>query len=168
MKRKLTFVLWGSFILFSLLAVFYYPQLPETVASHFNIKGKADSYLSKEAYVLVQIAVLLLITLGASATSKFIPRSSGKLLNLPNKSYWLAEERKEETLYYISVAFLKIGAATNILLGLVFTEATFANLHTEPKLGASVGVLVLIYVAAITLFLFQMIKRFSIKEKNGK
>ncbi len=48
MQNRLTHVVSISFILFSfVLSVYLYPTLPESVASHWNIDGVADGYMSK-------------------------------------------------------------------------------------------------------------------------
>lgn len=41
------FVIIGMFILSLLVAVYFYPQLPENVASHWNAEGQVDGYTNR-------------------------------------------------------------------------------------------------------------------------
>lgn len=48
MKFKKTDLIIISLILFSfIIGIYLYPKMPERMASHWNIKGEADDYLSK-------------------------------------------------------------------------------------------------------------------------
>ncbi len=48
MKFKKTDIIIISLILLSfIIAIYLYPQMPEKMASHWNLKGEVDSYLSK-------------------------------------------------------------------------------------------------------------------------
>ena len=46
MRKAILFALLVVFIQF-LVAIYYYPQMPDQMASHWNIEGVADGYLSK-------------------------------------------------------------------------------------------------------------------------
>lgn len=91
------------------------PKLPDRVASHFNSAGAADGWMSRSAYLWTMAGTALGVTallLGVFSTLRYLPPS---LINLPNRDYWLAPERRAET--YAS--FLSFGvwmAAFQMLL----------------------------------------------------
>jgi len=99
------------------------PQLPEVVASHFGASGKPDAWSSRNVFVAIYvIAVLMngLIFLGIAYGMRSIPES---MLNLPNKDFWLAGERRGETYRFFFHYFLWFGTATNLLLLDVFHQS---------------------------------------------
>jgi uncharacterized membrane protein len=77
-------------------------SLPALVATHFDAAGRANGYLSREPY----IALMLLISVVVPLLVVIIP---GRLfshpdvrINLPNREYWLAPERRAQTLRFLS------------------------------------------------------------------
>lgn len=124
------------FILISLISlsvlqiVYYYPLLPDTVASHFDFNGNPNGCLSKGSFIGTYIIVMLLMLfsfLFLPSRFKYIPRS---LINLPNKDYWLAPERKGETFQIIEEKMLIFGIATTLFLIITFQLVFQANLNS--------------------------------------
>jgi uncharacterized membrane protein len=64
--RKSEFIIFGIILLSFILSVYFYPQMPEQVASHWNAQGQVDGYMSKfwglffMPFVLVGLALLFL------------------------------------------------------------------------------------------------------------
>lgn len=109
--------------------------LPPIVASHFSASGIANGFMPRSAYVvgfsLVLIGVPLLIA--------FLP---GKLasqdslhLNIPNRSYWLAAERRDATLAFIRNHGKWFAAAMSLFLGYVHWLVVQANQLQPPILS---------------------------------
>ena len=97
-------------------ALYYYPKLPDEVASHFGAGGEPDGWMSKTSFItfyLVFTGFMALMFLGMSFGMSKIPVS---LFNLPNKDYWLSAERKQETFDFMFWYFLWFGSATLLLL----------------------------------------------------
>lgn len=77
---------------------YFYPQLPAQIASHFNFRGEADGWMPKENFLVFQIFLLVFILGTTSLVSAFFNKLPDSLINIPNKSYWLAPERRCESL----------------------------------------------------------------------
>ncbi len=108
--------------------VHYYPQLPETVASHFDGRGTPDGWSSKGQFfgLLGGLAGLMLALFGAFGL--WIPRMNSAYVNLPHKEYWLAPERRGATLAWLGAYMLEMGVITMALM-LAVTHLTIqANL----------------------------------------
>lgn len=64
--RKSEIVIFGIILLSFILSAYFYPQMPEQVASHWNAQGQVDGYMSKSwglffmPFVLVGLALLFL------------------------------------------------------------------------------------------------------------
>jgi uncharacterized membrane protein len=64
--RKSEIAILGIILLSFILSAYFYPQMPEQVASHWNAQGQVDGYMSKSwglffiPFVLVGLALLFL------------------------------------------------------------------------------------------------------------
>jgi uncharacterized membrane protein len=114
--------------------IYYYPRLPETVASHFDASGKPDGWSTKKDLVEVFIVVTLSSAFLFLGIALGLPKLPDSLINLPKKEYWLAPERRQETLSFISGYLLWFGIATLGLLICVMHQTFRANLSESRTL----------------------------------
>jgi uncharacterized membrane protein len=74
-----------------------YSRLPEVVASHFNANGAPNGWMPRDSYVWTMVGVVTFTTAllaGMFALIRYLPKG---MVNLPNRDYWLAPERRAET-----------------------------------------------------------------------
>src|SRR5687768_4726464 len=93
-SRIIIYFLIGIFLAQS---VYYYSALPEKMASHFNAAGEVDGWMSKSSFFIFEGGILLLILAEFTLIPFLIKILPDSLINLPNKDFWLAKERREET-----------------------------------------------------------------------
>jgi serine/threonine-protein kinase len=73
-----------------------YPMLPGRVATHFSAGGEPDGWSSRPAYaasLLGGAAVTAALCAGPIYLARFLDASA---INIPNREYWLAPERRAE------------------------------------------------------------------------
>ena len=104
------------------------PQLPLQVASHFDVYGIANGWMSRTDF-LVSYAILQL-TLAAAVVAtalamRYLPTA---LLNLPNKEYWLETERRDNTIQVLSNLFILIAGWTTFLMVGLFQLTYLSNM----------------------------------------
>lgn len=140
---------------------YYYPQLPDKLASHFNGAGVADGWMAKNDFMIFYI-VLLLFTGGTLAgTGLLISKLPTDMINLPNREYWLAPERKAGTVRALSEQMHWFGAATMVLL-IAMMQLTFqANLLPEPRLDSKAWMLLVAYVVYTIIWTIGLVGRYS-------
>ena len=85
--------------------LYYYPNLPEIIASHFNGTGEADSWMSKQGFIIFDAIILLIVILHFTLLPSFLKKLPDSLINLPNKEYWLATKRRAETFSTLKTFF---------------------------------------------------------------
>ena len=164
-KRKFALrILWLTFLLFVALQIYYYPQLPERMAVHFGPSGKANSFMNKVNSFWLDIGILFFLSLLMWSLSVIIYKVKDIWLNLPNKDYWLAPQRRKDTLDYLSTSILNIGIATNIFIILLFYEVILANLSGSSRLNPAFWLVFLLYLLGIFWFTFSFVKKFSKRE----
>lgn len=77
-------------------------SLPPVVASHFVAGGAADGFMPRDAYLRLMLAVAVGLPLVQAVLIGGITRLlPERLINLPNGDYWLAPERRRQTLDYL-------------------------------------------------------------------
>lgn len=139
------------------LMVVHYPQLPERMASHFDGAGRANGWSSKAFFFGVQAFVLLLVTVCFAILPQRIQKLPPDKINLPNKSYWLAPERREATMASVVSAITWFGCAVLVFLIAVTWLVLRVNLGFERGLPtAPMGGLLAGLIACVILLIARM------------
>lgn len=123
-------------------AAFYYPLLPDRVASHFGVSGQPDAWTDKDSFMKIYIGVIVFTAALFPGIGFILRRTPVSLMNLPNKDYWLAPERRQGTIDLVSRQFLLFGSATLLLLLHIFHQSFRVHLGIAQQLEhpiASIG-----------------------------
>ncbi len=149
--RKPYWVLLALVVLALVQIQHYGPILPDRVASHFDGSGRANAFQDKAAFMRFYMGLVVLLAAVFGLMPKLIRRLPSSMINLPNRDYWLAPERREETLDVLDDRMAWMGV---LVLALVtgLMELTFrTNLTGNPSLPPSLMVPVLVGFVALTL-----------------
>jgi hypothetical protein len=143
----------------ALQIAYYFRRLPGVVASHFNAAGIANAWQPKQAFMETYGIVLL----GIAAVYFVVPRLlftlPPEMIHLPNKSYWLAPERRIQTLDDFADRFAVLGAGTLALAVICFQLVFQANLSGSGLSGA-IPALLGVYGAFAATWLALLLLRF--------
>lgn len=120
-----------------LQALVYYPQLPARLASHFDAAGRPNGWSSKPAYFALQAFIVVVLTLCFAALPGWLERAPARLVNLPNKDYWLAPERRVSTMARVASALTWFGCAGLVFIIVVASLVIDFNLGHERVLAAT-------------------------------
>ncbi len=153
------------FVLAILAAIYFWPnyaQLPDVVASHFNARGVANGWQSKTMFFGFFVGAVALATFVAFGIPAIISKIPKELINLPNKDYWLAPERRNETLAILSTSFAWFGCGVLLVVTTAVNYAIGRNLHPQAQLDIPVLFYVLVGFLVFTiLWSIRMITRFA-------
>jgi hypothetical protein len=110
--------------------------LPAVVASHFDRTGMATGYLPRAVYRGAMIAVLLLPALLVVALPRLSLKRPDARINVPNREYWLAPERRAQTVATIVRRCTQF--ATLLILFLCYAHwlVVSANRQQPPTLSS--------------------------------
>jgi uncharacterized membrane protein len=111
----------------------FYPQMPEVVASHFNGRGVPNGWQTKPAFFGLFAAVSVLIAMIGFGIPRIIASMPPRLINLPNRQYWLAPEHLAETMAFLNAYFAWFGCAVFLIMILTFDYAIHSNLHPDRR-----------------------------------
>ncbi len=141
-------------------AAYYYPLLPESVASHFGASGRPNAWMGKESFLKIYLAVLALIAVLFPCIGFILRKTPASLINLPNKDYWLSPERGQDTIDFLSRQFLWFGSATFLLLLDIFHQSFMVQIgkaraleHPVASIAVYIGFSVLWSIGLIAKFI---------------
>ena len=140
-----------------LMAAYYYPRMPERMASHFAGDGRPNGWQPRDAFFLIMLVASASSALVAFFTPWRIASQPKARINLPNRDYWLAPERRPQTMNYISAFMAWFGCAVLFVLISGTFLAFQANLAPDQHFNSQALLLVLI---AFLLFLLIGVIRF--------
>lgn len=136
-----------------LQAIVYYPQLPAQLASHFDAAGRPNGWSSKSGYFALQAFIVLVLALCFAALPAWLEGAPARLVNLPNKDYWLAPERRAATMARVASALTWFGCAALAFIVVVSSLVVDFNLSHERLLPAAAIWALLGCIATCTLVL---------------
>jgi hypothetical protein len=135
--------------------------LPGVVASHFGPGSGPNGWMVRSDYliwmlILALVAPCLIVLLIAG-----LPRIAPRLLNLPHRAYWLAEERRADTLATLLAFACWQGSLLTLFAAGLHLVLLEANRVTPPRLSVgSLSTLLVLFVAAILAWTAALYARF--------
>jgi uncharacterized membrane protein len=111
-----------------------FPLLPDRIASHFGASGMPNGWMTKTQFFITYALVLLPALFIEFWLHRKISKTPQGKLNLPNKEYWLAPERRTETFAYFENFFAWYGCAFLFVVVFAMGLAMRANFDTPPQL----------------------------------
>lgn len=136
--------------------------LPDSVASHFGAEGNANGYMTREGYRLFMLAFTIIFPLFVTGVvalgTRLVPT---RYVNIPNRDYWLAPERREQTLAYLTTHALRLGCVMVLFSAGIHWLVMRANASTPPRLENGLFLAVLgAFVVAIVAWIGALMWRF--------
>lgn len=135
--------------------------LPDVVASHFIAGGAANGFMARREYVGFMLSLVLAVPVLIYALGWLGGRIPARLVNLPNKQYWFAPERRAATLASLGKFGVWAGYATLALLCAVHWLVVQANGRHPPHIEQTplIG-LVAIYLVILFIGIWAVLARF--------
>jgi serine/threonine-protein kinase len=151
----LLYVCFGIFVWLSVGA------LPPRVATHFGAGGQPNGWMSRQGYLrftlIFGLAFPLFPALLLSLT-RFLPDSC---INLPNRDYWLAPERRKETFGFFSRQFVWLSCAMICFVSAMHFLVVHANGVPAPRLpGSWVFAAVVCFILAVLVWISRLLLHF--------
>lgn len=111
-------------------------RLPDLVAAHFDSAGRTNGHMPRALY----LALMLLVTAVVPLLLVVLPRralaGSVERINVPNRAYWLAPERRAQTVAFLSRQMALFAAFVVLFLCYVQWLVVRANALAPPTLNS--------------------------------
>ncbi|MFO1042560.1 MAG: CehA/McbA family metallohydrolase [Planctomycetaceae bacterium] len=160
-QRIAVFLLVLLFILFGISLAATFSLLPEKVATHFDITGLPDGWMSRTLHLifigLFGIGFPLLI-IGICWSVRYV---SPVTINIPHRDYWLAEERRLESVDFVFRHSIWLGCLGIAFITGLHWAVVLANRQQPPHLstpmilGIAGG-----FIAGVTVWIIFLYRRF--------
>jgi uncharacterized membrane protein len=139
---------------------YFYLNLPGVVASHFDGTGNPNGWMSKGAFVIFEIFLLIFVVGQFMLIPRMIEKMPDSLINLPNKGYWLAPERRPATIGIIGIYFEWFAIALLLVFIAVNQLVFHANMSHENLSDKQARLVVGLFLAFVVVWLIKLIRYF--------
>ena len=133
-QKRLFFLLIAVAVLQSF---YYYSQLPDTLASHFDSEGNPNGWSSKTSFFTLYLGMMVLFAGIFLLMPRYLTKLPISIVSLPNKEYWMAPERNTETMSYIGKQMLLLGNGTMMFFICIIHLVIDANMKSTAQLASS-------------------------------
>jgi uncharacterized membrane protein len=132
---------------------------PAEMASHFNATGNPDNFVPKFQFFSRQVQTGLMV-IGLNLLTQvlllFLPV---ELINMPNREYWLAPERREATVDRLSSFVAALFTITLLAMQAGLELSVSANLQKPIIFAAQLMIPVIIGAFALSFMLLFWLSR---------
>jgi hypothetical protein len=137
-------------------------DLPAIVAVHFNAAGAANGFMRREECRRFMSIFTLGLPVIIAAVTSLVPRLvPPSMINIPNREYWLAPDRAQSSIAFLSEQGIWFACILVTFLAGVDWMVARANASTPPHFAAMPFAWIMAaFVGAIALWALRMFKRF--------
>jgi hypothetical protein len=111
-------------------------QMPDVVATHFDGAGHPNGAMSRSGTIGFQLMMLAITAAAFLGLPVLLGRLSPKLINIPNRDYWLSPERRAASMSALQNWTAGMGCGVVLLLMAVTGLLHHANRVSPPQLSS--------------------------------
>lgn len=156
------FVVLGLIAVMGLIvqALLMLPKMPASIATSFGSTGSPHGWMTHAQFVWFEVFMVGVMWSAFFVFPRYLSRFPNSL-NIPNRGYWMAPERRAFTLRWIQQKMQALGVFMLVFVGLMM-QATFqANLVSPAHLDMGKFMTGLgVWVALVLLWSFTFVGRF--------
>jgi len=153
------------FILGILEVIYFYPNLPTRVATHFALNGEPNGWSTKTAYLFFTIGMNVFMLLVFWGLAVLFPKMPESTMNIPHKEYWLAPERREQTIRDMQEMMYTIGSLTFGLLLFMHYIIYQENLHPSEYSEFSFWLVMGVWLVLLFYYIIRMMRRYRLPKE---
>ena len=150
----------GLLVLAIIQIVFYYPQMPEVMASHFDGVGTPNAWSGKNGFFAIYGAILIMLAVVFLYVPKWSEKRSNFGMKLPHREYWLAPEHIVQTQQFFRRQMLIMGIVHLLLAIVTIQMAIAANFNESPILDRRIFSLLVAYFIFLAIWLIYFFLHF--------
>jgi serine/threonine-protein kinase len=144
--------------------IWAYTVLPERVASHWDGLGNPNGYMSRDGFVSFYLWLMVGLSTLFGGIGALVRVTPDDAVNLPNKEYWLAPERREATITTITHQMNAFTIMMNAFMIGIHQLSIMANLTPDKHLSNGVWVLLVGFLGGTGFWVYKMITEFKVPQ----
>jgi uncharacterized membrane protein len=105
-------------------------ELPDRVATHFGARGQPNAWMSRSSHLLFTTVLGLAFPLSIVVIGFALRFAPSTVINIPHREYWLAPERRGETLAFLfrhTLWFASMAVGFVIAINLLIIHSNHQN-----------------------------------------
>ena len=136
-------------------------HLPARLATHFGLDGEANGWMTRAGHVRFIIGFGLGVPLFLLLVSEVVTRLGGAGLNIPNRDYWLAPERRAQTLAFARRELVWLACLLVVFFAMINHLIMAANAQTPASLaGRQLWLPIAGFLGAVGVWMVTFIRPF--------
>ena len=137
-------------------------ELPPVLASHFGPGGEPNGFSGRTTYTAIMLVMVVGVPLLVASTARIVRGLPIGLVNLPNREYWLAPERRADSLEALSSLNTAFALAVVLFLCFVHWLIVLSNAVQPARMPETTFFVGLAAFGAVVLvWLFFLFRRFG-------
>jgi serine/threonine-protein kinase len=142
-----------------------YDQLPDRLATHFDGAGQPNGWMPRAGYVVFLLIFGIAMPLFMIGTTALTNKLPARFVNVPNRQYWLAPERRALTTAYLQQFVIWVAC----LLELFFCGVHWMVMRANATGGAphmsgnDIMIVVGGFISGLTIAIGVLVLRFAKK-----
>ncbi len=158
--RWLKYIFIALLLLATLQITWYYPQMPQVMASHFDGAGVPNAWAGKNGFFALYGAILIMLAFIFLYLPQWTEKRSNFGMKLPHREYWLAAERIEQTRLFFRRQMLIMGIVHLLLAIITIQMAITANFNESPVLDSRIFSILIAYFIFLAFWLIYFFLHF--------
>ena len=152
--QKWLYRIWiVSLATFIVQVAFYYNDLPDKMATHFDALGNPDGWSDKSEFITLMLVIILMLNVWPIITRKLFNKIPKALFNIPNREYWFTTEKRNKYMHSIVCAMMDgIFGGTNLLFIILMRYTYDVNVTGTSGMNMWLGVTVMLPLVLISVF----------------
>ncbi len=139
----------------ALLAVaqnaWYWGQMPDRVATHFNLEGTPNDWMTKTNATIIMCGFQIGMPFFLIAITLLAARLPASMVNIPHRQYWLHPDRHASSMGYVQLFMNWIAVAFSLFAMAINHLVFMANRDGDGLDTVWFGVLMTVFL--VTIFL---------------
>jgi uncharacterized membrane protein len=162
---------WKIFWIFTLIVLamqlgFYYPDLPDKMAVHFDSSGKPDNWSGKGTFLILMALAIIICNIWVPMTGWLMRKMPDNLISIPNKHYWLANEKSKERLISITRDMMAMVMGGVNLIFIYAMKYTYdINMGNSPEFRFLYIILPMVFVTIVPIIYY--LRKLRVPDKAG-
>ncbi|MCF7688461.1 MAG: DUF1648 domain-containing protein [Cephaloticoccus sp.] len=115
-------------------AAYHQAHLPERIATHFDLQGKANGWDLRASHIAYQVGLAVLLGGLFGGMGWLVGKLPDALVNIPHREYWMAPGRRTATLGTLAAMLHACGSVVLGFFILFFQQIFVANLSGQLQL----------------------------------
>ena len=137
--------------------------LPDRIPTHFGGGGVPNAWMTRGGYTLFMFAFVLGLPLLVACAVGVLPRLVPRLVNLPNRDYWLAPERRDASLAFLGRHACWLGCMMTLMGAGAHVLILRASAATPPRLENGLFLWLLgVFFVAMAVWIVAIFRRFPL------